>query len=238
MVLAVSCKKDDNTDPGKYGIDDVTPMPEAVDLGLSVKWASFNLGASKPEEYGDYYAWGEIATKQDYSKATYAYINSEKNKFTKYCPKEETLMWDMDAKPDGPDGEDHLLPEDDVVQVKLGGNWRMPTLSNIMELYSLLNNEDYFWDDRASVTINNGEEVHGLRITRISTGATLFLPSAGFCSGESLGEGAGERGNYWTSSLNTNIPSAAFYLYFYPGNSGWSSSPRKEGLSIRPVYVD
>ena len=61
MVLAVSCKKDDKTDKGKYGVDGVTPMPEAVDLGLAsgVKWASFNIGASKEYEYGDYYAWGE-----------------------------------------------------------------------------------------------------------------------------------------------------------------------------------
>ena len=77
MVLAVSCKKDDKpgkgADSGKYGIDGVTPMPEAVDLGLSVKWASFNLGASKPEEYGDYYAWGETEVKDEYTVENYSY---------------------------------------------------------------------------------------------------------------------------------------------------------------------
>ena len=116
MVLAVSCKKDDKTNKGKYGVDGVTPMPEAVDLGLSVKWASFNLGASKEYEYGDYYAWGETATKDNYDWASYKWCTGAENKLTKYCPKNKADKWDAVAKPDGPDGEVKLFPSDDVTR--------------------------------------------------------------------------------------------------------------------------
>lgn len=99
-------------------------MPEAVDLGLSVKWASFNIGASKEYEYGDYYAWGETTTKDNYDWASYKWCTGY-NKLTKYCPKDQADKWDATAKPNGPDGEIKLLPSDDVAHVKLGGKWRI-----------------------------------------------------------------------------------------------------------------
>ena len=271
-LMFVSCKKDDKPsnsgDSAKYGVDGVTPLPEAVDLGTvvngkTVLWASFNLGASKPEEYGDYYAWGEKITyystleplawaKRDetdenvlhYDWDSYLYANGAYNKLTKYCPKGlETNYWDNTAKPEGPDGEVKLLPTDDVAHVKLGGKWRMPTLDDIKALLALKTNDDYTWDKWALATDENGDEVkdawgnvvRGIRITRKSTGATLFLPAAGYCSGRDVGMDAGPWGLYWSSSLNTDRPLGAFRLVFYSGDSGWSGIDRFYGFTVRPV---
>ena len=249
-LLSVSCKKDDKPGKGKYGVDGVTPLPEAVDLGTvvngkNIKWASFNLGASKEHEYGDYYAWGETATKSDYSWATYTYANGTNNKLTKYCPKDKKSYWDVAGK--DPDGEVTLLPSDDVAHVKLGGKWRMPTLDEIKALLALKTNKDYTWEKwvLATATDGNGNgikdawgnAVRGIRITRKSTGATLFLPASGYCNGTSIGESAGSWGGYWSSSLNTDSPSYACDLLFYSDDySDWGSHDyRCYGLAVRPV---
>lgn len=245
-LLSVSCKKDDKADKGKYGVDGVTPLPEAVDLGTvvngkNIKWASFNLGASKEYEYGDYYAWGETATKSDYSWATYTYANGYYNKLTKYCPKDKTDYWDVAGKE--PDGEVTLLPSDDVAHVKLGGKWRMPTLDEIKALLALETNDDYTWEKWALPTDENGNEikddwgnvVRGIRITRKSTGATLFLPASGYCDGTSIGKKAGSEGNFWSSSLSTEYPSSACHLGFDSDDSSWFNVSRYYGFTVRPV---
>ena len=257
MVLAVSCKKDNPGKKGKYGVDGVTPLPEAVDLGLEsgIKWASFNLGASKEYEYGDYYAWGETQTyysslepltwkdgKSDrYGWTSYSWCNGAYNKLTKYCPKDKTTYWDVADK--DPDGEVKLLPSDDVAHVKLGGKWRMPRVDEINELMALKTNEDYTWEQGVMITDANDNEVkdawdnvvRGIRITRNSTGATLFLPAAGFCNGSSIGLDAGDRGIYWSSSLNTDEPNRAYYLSFYSDDSEWYRGNRYVGFTVRPV---
>ena len=245
-LLSVSCNKDDKPGKGKYGVDGVTPLPEAVDLGTvvngkTIKWASFNLGASKEYEYGDYYAWGETATKSDYSWATYTYANGSYNKLTKYCPKDKTDYWDVAGKE--PDGEVTLLPSDDVAHVKLGGKWRMPTLDEINALLSLRTNDDYTWEKWALPTDENGNEikdnwgnvVRGLRITRKSTGATLFLPASGYCGGASIGKNAGSWGYFWSSSLLTDHPNSVCNMYFYSDDSDHNSYARFYGFPVRPV---
>lgn len=245
-LLSVSCKKDDKADKGKYGVDGVTPLPEAVDLGTvvngkNIKWASFNLGASKEYEYGNYYAWGETATKSDYSWATYTYANGYFDKLTKYCPKDKTDYWDVAGKE--PDGEVTLLPSDDVAHVKLGGKWRMPTLDEIKALLALQTNDDYTWEDWTLPTDENGNEikdawgnvVRGIRITRKSTGATLFLPASGYCFGVSIGEDAGSCGCYWFTSLGAGSPDHALYVYFDSNGSDWYGYRRFIGLPVRPV---
>lgn len=245
MLLSVSCNKDDKPGKGKYGVDGVTPLPEAVDLGLpsGIKWASFNLGASKPEEYGDYYAWGETEPKSDYSWATYKYANGDYNKLTKYCPKDKTDYWDVAGK--DPDGETTLLPsdDDDVAHLKLGGKWRMPTKEDIEELLALSTNEDYTWEKWALAKDANGNEikdawgnaVRGIRITRNSTGATIFLPAAGYCNVTSIGKNAASSGDYWSSSLLTDYPDYAYYLGFNSDESVWNYSSRYSGFTVRPV---
>ena len=89
---------------------------EFVDLGLSVKWATCNVGADRPEDAGDLYSWGETETKR--SPLTYKFSDGQGG-LTKY---------------DGTDGKSVLDPEDDVAHVKWGGTWRMPTSDEISEL--------------------------------------------------------------------------------------------------------
>lgn len=242
MLLAVSCKKDNPKE--NYGVDGVTPMPDAVDLGLEsgLKWASFNLGASKEHEYGDYYTWGETSAKQDYTWATNIYANGEYNRLTKYCPRGETTYWDAMAKPEGPDGEIQLLPSDDVAHVKLGGKWRMPTRDDINELLALKTNDDYTWEKWVLATDADGNEVkdawgnvvRGIRITRKSTGARLFLPAAGRRDGAQIGW-VGSCGLYWSSSLYSDYPSRAYCLNFDSYDSNWYGGSRQLGFTVRPV---
>lgn len=251
-VLSISCKKDDKPGKGKYGVDGVTPLPEAVDLGLEsgIKWASFNLGASKEYEYGDYYAWGETLTyysslepltwkagKTDgYDWPSYQWCNGAYYKLTKYCPKDQTSFWDVADK--DPDGEVKLLLSDDVAHVKLGGKWRMPTLDDIKELLALKTNEGYTWEKWAKATDKKGNEVmdawgnviRGIRITRNSTGASLFLPAAGLCNSE-VGIGAGSDCFYWSSSLDTDYPNFAYDLDV--SVTGYAN--RYYGFTVRPV---
>ena len=282
MVLAVSCKKDDKTDKGKYGVDGVTPMPEAVDLGLAsgVKWASFNLGASKEYEYGDYYAWGETIpfysslvplqwrkrnetdeNELRYDWASYLYSDENGDHLTKYCPKDKAGYWDATTKPNGPDGELKLLPTDDVAHVKLGGKWRMPTFADIKELLDLeeeaaKDNSDYTWENWALATDANGDEVldiwgnvvRGFRVTRKSTGATLFLPAAAgfyfyhFPALDNTPETYGcSWGRYWSSSLYTDEPNRAYSLDISSSDKvrwSWVNVARHHGYPVRPVCVE
>ena len=246
MVLAVSCKKDEQNNN-----DNKIPVPEAIDLGITVggktvKWASFNIGASKPWEYGNYYAWGECEPKDIYSWETYAYSNAS-GALTKYCPKERTAYWDMTAKPEGPDGILTLYPSDDVAHVKLGEKWRMPTPDEINALLALKENSDYSWEPWVYATDENGNEakdangniIYGLRITRISNSAVLFLPAAG-CRRDANLVKAGSYGGYLSNTLfSTGANPQKTYLLKFESNPADGISPgRKDGLSVRPVYVE
>ena len=93
---------------------------EYVDMGLSVKWATCNVGAKHPYEYGDYFSWGETAPKNDYSWATYKFTSDGGSTFIKYSGGEKLVL---DA-------------EDDAAAANWGGEWRMPTLAEIKELLS------------------------------------------------------------------------------------------------------
>lgn len=232
MVLAVSCAKNDAK--GNFGVDGVTPLPEAVDLGIivngkNVKWASFNLGAARDCEYGDYYAWGEIQSKADYSWETYAFSTGAYNKLTKYCPKDQKSYWDYAQKPDGPEGKTSLYPVDDVVQVKLGGNWRMPT---DVEWTALRSNCVWTWTNNY-----NGTGVAG-RIGRSKVEGykdrSIFLPAGGRWDGASLTD-KGSMGYYWSSDLDTYEPNCAGRGAFNNGAIYGGSSYRYCGQSVRPV---
>lgn len=99
------------TEKKKY---EITPG-QMVDLGLSVKWAGWNVGASRPEEYGGYYAWGELYGKSDYYLDNYQYFDQEN--------------WEYIFIGDNISGTQY-----DVARVKWGGSWRMPTLAECQEL--------------------------------------------------------------------------------------------------------
>ncbi|MBO7112331.1 MAG: hypothetical protein J6V75_00065, partial [Bacteroidaceae bacterium] len=126
-----------------------------VDLGLSVKWATCNVGASKPEEYGDYYAWGETEPKTTYDWSTYKWCKGSSATMTKYCNNSSY------GNNGFTDTKTTLDPEDDVAHVKWGGNWRMPTIS---EFEDLINNCTWTW------TTQNG--VNGYKVTSKKSGYT------------------------------------------------------------------
>ena len=195
------------------------PVPEMVDLGLSVKWASFNLGATKPEEYGDYFAWGETEPKEDYSWSTYKFeLGTDYNgPFSKYVT--QSSYGTVDNKT-------VLDPEDDAATVALGGSWRMATYAEWHELRT-----DCTWE---WTTLN---DVYGRKVTSNKEGYTdkwIFLPAAGYRNGASL-YSAGSLGLYWSSSLYTGYPRGPYGVNFDSGSVGWGFNDRYYGQSVRPV---
>ena len=213
LMVIVSCQKDPVPGVTEYAV------PAAVDLGLSVKWASFNLGASKPEEYGNYYAWGETETKSDYSWSTYKWCNGSEKTLSKYN------NWE----PKGVvDNKSILEKADDVAYVKLGGKWRMPTYEEVCELVQQCTSS---WTTRNGV---EGIEFFG------PNGNSLFLPAAGCWEGTDF-KSAGYSGVIWTStaSFKNGIPEDAFELAFHRIEGvgrWWIGAPyRCYGYSVRPV---
>lgn len=193
---------------------------EAVDLGLSVKWASWNVGASAPEEYGAYFAWGETNMAWFYDWESYKWCNGDYDKLTKYCPTNMTDYWDGAGTPDG---KTVLDLEDDAARANWGGTWRMPTDAEWTELR---NNCTWTW------TTQNG--VNGRVVTSNINGNSIFLPAAGYRYGSNLTY-AGSYGVYWSSSLYTDNPSSAWNVYFDSSYVYRSSYNRFNGFSVRPV---
>ncbi|MCF0245143.1 MAG: PEGA domain-containing protein, partial [Bacteroidaceae bacterium] len=183
---------------------------EYVDLGLpsGLKWATCNVGASKPEEYGSYFAWGETKTKASYSEsnsATYKKNNSwlKSNGY-------------IDYKGD-------LTKAHDAASANWGSTWRMPTKAEIDELVENTTTE---------LTTRNG--VKGRLIKSKRNGNSIFVPAAGFRDGTQLYV-AGEYGNCWSSTPYESNADNAYRLRFLSGffSRGWSL--RSYGLSVRPV---
>lgn len=185
----------------------------AVDLGLSVKWASCNVGAKSPEEYGGYYAWGETEEKTDYSWSTYKWCNGSSDKLTKYCTSSSYSTVDNKTT---------LDLEDDVAHVQWGGNWRMPTLDEIKELCDKCSWE---W-----TTVNG---IKGQKVTG-PNGNSVFLPAAGCRFGTDVYY-RGSSGNYWSATLSELDSSFAYNLYFYSGSHYWNGYCRYGGHTVRPV---
>lgn len=194
----------------------VYPRPTAVDMGLSVKWGSFNVGAFKPEEYGDYYAWGETTTKTVYNLSTYTLCKGSEYTMTKYCTNK--FYGTVDNKK-------ALEKSDDVAVQKLGGNWRMPTSSEWTEL---TDKKNCTWTD---ATVNG---VKGYRVTSKTTGNSIFLPLAGWREEGTL-YNRGIFAHYWSSSLNTGSPLCAYCGTFYNSTYECDDRPRYLGLPVRPV---
>ena len=182
---------------------------EYIDLGLSVKWATANLGASSSGKYGDYYAWGETKTKTDYSWSSYKHGDSKS--MTKY---------NCSANFGKVDNKTKLDLVDDAANVVWGGDWRMPTSNEVAELYK---NCDWTCEDQ------------GYRVTSKINGRSIFLAAGGCMTGTSIFK-AGEHGYYWTSNYLEAEPSMVHVLYF--NNQGYKdhTCPRYYGCFIRPVY--
>ena len=176
------------------------------------KWATCNVGANSPEEYGDYFAWGETTTKSAYSWSTYFDTDDNGNTFKKY---------------NNNSGLTELQPEDDAATANWGSGWQMPSSEQIQELC----NSSYTTTVWTQI---NG--VYGRKITSKSNGNSIFLPAAGYRDDASLDK-AGSFGYYWSRLLNAGNSFNAYYLYFYSNNIGWYSDSRDCGQSVRPVRV-
>ena len=184
-----------------------------VDLGLSVKWATCNVGASSPEEYGDYFAWGETEPKSIYDWSTYKYCNGSNLTLTKYNTNSSYGIVDNKTQ---------LELSDDAAYMNWGGAWRMPTDAEMTEL-----REQCTW----KWTSQNG--MNGYRVTSNSNGNSIFLPAAGYRYESSL-RYAGSDGDYWSSSLDTDYSNVWFVLF----SSDYVYRRRTDrcwGKSVRPV---
>lgn len=223
-MSVISCENEDfTTEKFKVG---------AVDLGLSVKWANCNVGAAKPEEYGDYFAWGETepyyteghsqdnpcdywkSGKSGYNWSNYKYCNGSEFTLTKYCtsPRHGTV-----------DNKTVLESADDAVSANWGGAWRMPTKDEMEELRTKCT---WTWITMNGVT---GYNVVG------PNGNSIFLPAA---SGRDYSEldNAGSYGEYWSSSIVEDGSFAAYGLYFSFDGHCWNNFyARFCGFPVRPV---
>ena len=217
---------------------------EWVDLGLptGTKWATCNIGATKPEEIGDHFAWGEVKPKEGYSFLNYKYNSHETFKLTRYNT-------DHSEGENGfVDGKTTLNLEDDAAYVNWGGKWMMPTMVQQMEL----RNECYWeWTEDY-----NGSGVAGFIVYKAKAEADkgviykdetpsssyslgdahIFLPAAGECSFNGDLDYAGSDGYYWSSSLNAGRPQNAWIVIFKSDDaSNYKGGFRDHGYSVRAV---
>ena len=185
----------------------------AVDLGLSVKWASCNVGASVPEGYGGYYAWGETEEKSNYTPLTYKYYLGDLDGDGYYNASNEYQNI----------GSDISCTSYDVAHVKWGGSWRMPTWNEINEL---CNKCSWEWTEVNGI---NGQKVTG------PNGNSIFLPAAGLRNGTEVDD-RGSYGFYWSGALDESSNFRACGFYFFGGYGCWAYwDYRLYGLSVRPV---
>lgn len=197
-----------------------------VDLGLSVKWAKCNLGASSPHELGDLYAWGETQTKYEYVEENYKFYRKKswnQGIYTKYGLNES------------------LAPEDDVAHQKMGGKIRIPSAKEWADLfdYDIISTEYAYVQGR-----------WGIRFTSLIKGFegnSIFVPFAG-CVGGILGadcsrvrNGQDRYGYYWTRNNGDKYDSDAKEAYLTNTGGGWvnfsfvTTNSRWRGYSIRAV---
>ncbi len=184
---------------------------ECIDLGLpsGLLWATCNVGATSPEEYGNYYAWGETTTKSDYSSsnsATYG-LTSSQLRSQGYI-----------------DSYGNLTSQHDAATVNWGGDWRMPTYDELNELITQCT-----WTS----TTQNG--VKGYKVTSKTNGNYIFLPNAGYRKGSSRNDDY-YYGYYWSSKYDSYSNYNAYYLsIYYLNQQNMSNKYRYYGQSVRPV---
>ena len=215
---------------GSIGGGGTTPSTmEYVDLGLpsGLKWAKCNLGASKPSDYGDYYAWGETAPKADYTWATYKWMQagqSESKYITKYtiADGETGAIWYDSSGNFIGDNKTVLDAADDAAIANLGSPWRMPTVDEIRELRD---NCTWTWTTQDGV---NGYQVDG------PNGNAIFLPASGCRQNSGLSE-AGTEGYYWSLSTDNSVCAHMVEFAEDLGVTVWNNFYRFLGFSVRPV---
>lgn len=201
-----------------------------VDLGLSVKWAKYNVGATTETESGDYFAWGEVSGynegKTNFAWSTYFWGTSN-TALTKYCN-------DANKGKDGyTDALTTLQPEDDAAYAAMGGKFRMPTAAEIQELIDTKSNTtDYTWTKYPS-----DAEFECWKIVKNSTNATLYLRAGGYRYDTYLGS-PGILGRYWSSSLDSEHTDEALDGHFDTSDVNKNNNRRQLGFSVRAVYAE
>lgn len=207
---------------------------EYVDLGLSVNWATCNIGANSPEEYGLYFAWGETTGYEKASDKSGGFTfnttpywasgtKATSTKWSKYTTNNTYSSTGI------ADNKLTLDPEDDTAHVNMGGDWRMPTTEEFLELYNACNTT---WVTNYNSTGKNGR----LFTLKTDSSKELFFPASGYADDSSVGS-EGSYGYYWSSSLGTSYSYRAYCMSFNsssvdPQNSGYY---RNYGQSVRPV---
>ena len=249
-----SCEKEDNVDSVVQDSVPANPDPDPdpdtltvgwVDLGLpsGLLWAECNLGANAPEEYGNYYAWGDTAMKEVYSWSTYCYctVNDEDSLQT-------LTKYNTSSTYGTPDDLTILQAADDAATANWGDDWRMPTLAEWQEL---CNNCYIVWTSnynstnvagfiiyKAKADGDKGQLVYSGGTPSASYSITdthIFLPAAGYRYGSSLYDG-GTSSVYWSSSLDESYSNGGHYFYFSSGSfDPWYGGYRCCGQSVRPV---
>ena len=198
------------------------PNHEFVDLGLpsGTLWATMNVGANSPEEYGDYFAWGETTPKDVYSWSNYQWCMGSIKTLTKYCSKSGYGYNGF------VDNKTELDPEDDAAYVNWGPQWRMPSLEQFQEMI-----------DNCTTLVITRNGVNGRLFISNINGASLFLPAAG-ARLDGSPNNVGAYGYYWSRTLYTIYPHYAYYFYFGLGYVYYCESRyRSDGTSVRAVRV-
>ena len=217
------------------GVGGAAPTAEqAIDMGLSVKWAPWNVGASKAEENGAYFAWGEINTKETYDWGTYYWMAEGQSDWTninKYQIADGQFSADWYAKDQFiGDGKSTLEREDDAATANWGSGWRMPTMA---ELAELMNEDNCTW---TWVENYNDSDLNGYEVKSKTTAGLLFLPAAGGRWDSGL-DRAGYGGYYWSSELSSGSAHYARCLDFYSSGRDSYGYRRYDGISVRAVAV-
>ena len=228
-VMVAGCSKPDEPNHGGNNngqndsvVDhsDSLNVHDYVDLGLpsGTLWAACNVGAETSEDFGDYFAWGETATKELFDWKSYRYGNfsHERYEMAKYCT---NPSYGLDGFVDG---LDLLEPDDDAACANWGAGWRTPTIEEWEELFQ---NTTGLW------TTLNG--VKGWLVTS-SNGNSIFLPAAGYYWEDVHNA---DLGLYWSASLNKEFPYRAWGFHFNCDSSHLcGSSDRNRGQVVRAVW--
>ena len=230
-LLTLSCKKQDGPEEPEKIV-----VPEAVDLGLSVKWASFDVGAKQPGEVGWFVSWGETAPKDTYYKwENYIWCNRSNTRLTKYNFKE--------SYGSNPDYRVALTPDDDIAYVVYGENWHVPTKEEVQELI------DAPFITHSVVKVGT---IDCLKLTSSKTGQSILFPAGGNCTESMIPQGENYAGYFWTAEIEyaTQLfmmdaaqPSNAACLMVSPEvrtssfvNMMMHNLGRAYGMNVRAVY--
>lgn len=218
--------------PQRYNLCPDDHHPHAVDLGLpsGTKWACCNVGANKPEDFGDYFAWGETSGynsgKKHFSWSTYKYCMGTSTTLTKYCHNSHFQTFDVYPGYNGfTDNLKELELEDDAAYKNWGAGWRMFSGSQMVELF---NNCTWTWTNQNGI---NGYLVSG------SNGNVLFIPASGYYEDDSL-NGAMRSSNYWSRTICNDFAYMAQRFYFFPNQANPANTYRYVGSPVRPVLSE